>query len=218
MNGGQKIQPWHSSTRSMAGTSSIASKFPWAVVDTDAACALALEDLRRFQEIAFACEGFRSRTDALSVLCLLGLNMETDGDPYSCAAVAYVVDLHALGPATFSSGLGDLLSNPDVRKVTFDCRASSDAIYHQFHVLLGNVWDCQVMEQAVRLANGEPLPKRTGSKKKPVIPLLKDIATLAQLYIPRGVASIRIREPIHICFTFVVITIRRAMHYWSNAH
>jgi exonuclease 3'-5' domain-containing protein 1 len=59
-------------------------------------------------------------------------------------------DVLALGgAATFGTvelgtPLRALLESPDVIKVTFDCRADSDALFHQFQVRLTGVLDLQV--------------------------------------------------------------------------
>ena len=97
-----------------------------------------------------------------------------------------MIDVQALGgPAAFASGLGRLLESPDVRKITFDCRADSDALWHQFRVRLTNVLDVQVFEQAVRIANGEALPKRTSRYGRPFLPFVKGMAYMSEKYLPR---------------------------------
>ena len=157
--------------------------FDWYFVDTPASLNDALEDLSRFTEVAFDTGGVNlSRTGPLTVLTLLGIDAEEDDDDEACTAVAYVIDVLALGgQSAFDSGLGELLENCKVCKVMFDCRTDSDALFHQFNVHLNNVLDCQVFEQAARLADGDPLPKRTTGDRP--VPFLQGMAAAAHRYL-----------------------------------
>lgn len=99
-----------------------------------------------------------------------------------------MIDVQALGgrAAFCTTGLGELLASRDVLKITFDCRADSDALYHQFGVRLGAVLDLQVYEQAVRLTNGSSLPERTGVSRA-FLPFVKGMSHMAQKYLSYNV-------------------------------
>ena len=45
--------------------------------------------------------------------------------------------------------LKTILENPLIAKITFDCRADSDALYHQFQVKLEGCLDLQVFNQGI---------------------------------------------------------------------
>ena len=47
-------------------------------------------------------------------------------------------------------GIRELLEDPDFPKIFFDCRQDSDALFHQFGVLLRGVRDLQLMELLLR--------------------------------------------------------------------
>src|SRR4051812_1927671 len=92
----------------------------------------AVTELNRAQEIAFDTEGVHlSRTGSLTLASFLVL-----GRP----AVLYLIDVQVLGAQrVFSQQLPSLkavLENPNITKVTFDCRTDSDALFHQFGVSL----------------------------------------------------------------------------------
>ena len=118
--------------------------FTWVLVDTAEGLTAAVKDLSGYAEVAFDCEGVAlSRTGALTVATLLALD-PADGSTTSCAAAAYIIDVHTLGARVFAAAAGPLLSGSRVLKVTFDCRSDSDALQHQFGVSLGHVLDVQV--------------------------------------------------------------------------
>jgi hypothetical protein len=139
--------------------------------------------LGRFREIAFDSEGVKlGRSGPLTVACFLGIDCADTSDA-SCRTVAYVIDVQTVGSSAFIATFSDMLSNRDILKITFDCRADSDALFHQFGIKLTGVLDLQVYEQAVRLMNGAPLPSRSGS----YLPFVKGMAFTAKKYIAESV-------------------------------
>ena len=68
---------------------------------------------------------------------------------------AYVLDVLKLGQAVFSSGLGEILEDKSRKKLMFDCRQDSDALWHQFNVKLTGVLDLQLLEIIYRRENAK---------------------------------------------------------------
>jgi len=154
-------------------------------VDTVDGYHRAFTALSAFTTLALDSEGVDlGRTGALTVLSLLPL--DGDGDH-----PAFVFDVLVLGKALlFNSSipsLKHLIESPSILKVTFDCRGDSDALWHQYRVRLANVLDMQVMEQAVRLTQGEPLPARSGPVSRPFLPFVTGMAKAAKKYLPPSV-------------------------------
>lgn len=126
------------------------------------------KDLAAFDRVAFDAEGVDlSRTGALTVACFQGFD-SSDEEKFT---PIYVVDVQVLeGDTAFPKTsteltLRDVLEDPKITKVTFDCRADSDALFHQFQVKLTGTIDLQVFDQAVRIHKGAPPPARSGSWK-----------------------------------------------------
>ena len=122
---------------------------PRVLCDTHAKVANALAQLSCLNEITCDCEGVDlSRTGPVTLLQLSG----THPTPSGCLPQVFLFDVLALGPTIFdidpTEGNGHtlkgLLEHPSYLKITFDCRSDSDALYHQFGVVLRNVLDVQV--------------------------------------------------------------------------
>lgn len=116
----------------------------------------ALNDISHSHEIAFDAEGVRlSRSGPLTLASFLVLDATA---PVS----AYLIDVQEIGAervfSTTSPSLRAILEDPKIRKVTYDCRTDSDALFHQFGVRLTGVLELQVLDQAVRIQQGAPLP------------------------------------------------------------
>jgi len=62
----------------------------------------------------------------------------------------YIFDVLKLGQTVFSSGLGEILEDKSRKKLMFDCRQDSDALWHQFNVKLTGVLDLQLLEVIYR--------------------------------------------------------------------
>lgn len=125
-------------------------------VDTEEALVSAVEDLISYAEVAFDTEGDNlSREGPLTIATFRGLG--------KFDARTYVVDVMALGGGrVFSKTLPSfrsLLEDAAFTKVTFDCRTDSDALLHQFEVRLSGVLELQVLDQAIRIHNGEAPPE-----------------------------------------------------------
>ena len=65
----------------------------------------------------------------------------------------YIFDVLKLGQLVFTSGLGEILEDKSRKKLTFDCRQDSDALWHQFKVKLEGVLDLQLLEVIYRREN-----------------------------------------------------------------
>jgi len=113
--------------------------------------------ISKYSTIAFDTEGHDlSRIGALTVACFLGYDPnETPQDQ-----ISYVVDVQELGGKRAfehsheGKNLKSILESSTIRKLMFDVRADSDALYHQYGVRLRCVLDLQVYEQACKLQTG----------------------------------------------------------------
>ncbi|KAG6152621.1 hypothetical protein E4U37_003741 [Claviceps purpurea] len=74
-------------------------------------------------------------------------------------ATAYIVDVHKLGKSAFTTAnttgttLKAILESANIKKVIFDVRNDSDALFHHFQISLQGVQDLQLMELAARGKN-----------------------------------------------------------------
>lgn len=109
------------------------------LVDTRQAVASALLVLASAQTIAVDCEGID--LDRHGKLCLLALSPSVEK--------VYLFDVSVLGRDAFTSEAAGvtvkgLLESSAVRKLLYDVRADSDALYHQFGVRLAGILDLQI--------------------------------------------------------------------------
>jgi len=116
------------------------------VVDSMTEAKEIIKKLHTFDSVTLDCEGVDlGRTGQLTVLAI----STTEHN-----ALAFVFDILVLGREIFygmdqKETLKTLLENPLITKVTFDCRADSDALYHQFQVKLEGCLDLQVFHQGI---------------------------------------------------------------------
>lgn len=74
--------------------------------------------------------------------------------------VIYLFDVLTLGAPCFDEGLQDILESGDILKVFHDCRLASDALFHQYHIRLMNVFDTQVADAIIyKNERGGELPR-----------------------------------------------------------
>jgi hypothetical protein len=102
--------------------------------------------------IAFDTEGVNlSRRGRLTVVTLSHL---------AAGSTAYIFDILSIGRGMFlgDNNLKDLLESTVIRKISFDCRTDSDALYHQYHVRLANCYDLQVAQLGVKINNRSYMP------------------------------------------------------------
>ena len=87
-------------------------------------------------------------------MVLLQMFIDTDAGPHT-----YVIDICALGTAgtfhttgneNYNVTFKDLLEDPAVPKLFWDCRMDSEALYHQHGIALTSVLDLQLLEVAKR--------------------------------------------------------------------
>lgn len=123
---------------------------PRELVDTPEACAAAIAWLRLEPVVGVDAEGESLGRDGR--LCLLQLSAP-------CGRVA-LFDVLALGQPGVDALAAAVLSNPNVTKLLFDCRADADALWHQHRVALaGPVLDLQVLF-VLHAARTGPKPDR----------------------------------------------------------
>ncbi|XP_075568341.1 piRNA biogenesis protein EXD1 [Pelecanus crispus] len=73
----------------------------------------------------------------------------------------FLFDIFLLGPQAFKNGLQMVLEDKNILKVMHDCRWISDCFFHQYGVLLFNVFDTQVADALqFSMATGGFLPHR----------------------------------------------------------
>ncbi|XP_075610586.1 piRNA biogenesis protein EXD1 isoform X6 [Balearica regulorum gibbericeps] len=71
----------------------------------------------------------------------------------------FLFDIFLLGPQAFKNGLQMVLEDKNILKVMHDCRWMSDCLFHQYGVLLFNVFDTQVADALqFSMATGGFLP------------------------------------------------------------
>jgi hypothetical protein len=154
------------------------------LVDSADELNLVAKDLDSYDMVAFDAEGVDlGREGALTIATMQGFNKDVQNqDTHS---PIYVIDVHVLGGAVVFSkenevpSIRSVLEDPNITKVTFDCRADSDALFHQFGgVKLTGSIDLQVFDQAVRIHNGELPPKRNGSR----LPFVQNMERVARRY------------------------------------
>ena len=135
------------------------------LVDTVDVLKAAVEDLSSYNTIAFDAEGEDlGRTGPLTIASFGGIGV----DSTNSNSPIYIVDVKKLGgdtvfpkaSTTASSSLRSILEDPRVKIITFDCRGDSDALYHQFEVKLDGSWDLQVVDQAIRIHEGQRPPEK----------------------------------------------------------
>lgn len=150
---------------------------PTRFVDTKDGLAEVVAALARCDEVAFDSEGMQlGRCGPLTVATFSGI--DTDD--------IFVVDVQVLGGdqvfAEQTPSIRSILENPEVKKITFDCRNDSDALLHQFGVKLRGTVELQVLDQAVRIQNGEAPPQRNIYVVNGGVPYLKGMAEVAKRY------------------------------------
>lgn len=144
----------------------------------------AVEDVSCHRQVAFDAEGVDlGRDGPLTVASFSGLEDKT----------VYVIDVQTIGgDRVFSPDLPsfrELLENGDITKVVFDCRGDSDALFHQFGVKLAGVRDVQVLDQAVRIHQGEAPPQRCPYATKGGIPYLQSMKNVSERNLPSSSAE-----------------------------
>nr|XP_009931454.1 PREDICTED: exonuclease 3'-5' domain-containing protein 1 [Opisthocomus hoazin] len=73
----------------------------------------------------------------------------------------FLFDIFLLGPQAFKNGLQMVLEDKKILKVMHDCRWISDCLFHQYGVLLFNVFDTQVADALqFSMATGGFFPDR----------------------------------------------------------
>ncbi|CAE8631289.1 unnamed protein product [Polarella glacialis] len=81
------------------------------------------------------------------------------------AGEAYAIDLLQLGQRAFELGLGKLLESEQPVKVVHDFRQDADALWHQFGVSVGGLFDCQLCDIFLRRLQGHKTAYVQGSAK-----------------------------------------------------
>lgn len=110
-----------------------------------------IKKLHTFDYITFDCEGVNlGRTGELTVVSVSTIEKN---------AIAFIFDIFVLGRDIFygnqAETLKTLLEDPTITKISFDCRADSDALYHQFQVKLTGCLDLQIFHQGIQREENE---------------------------------------------------------------
>ena len=123
------------------------TNYDYRLVDSDTGLQDAISEIKqkiaeRIALLAVDCEGNSlSREGALTIITV------------ATEEKVYIFDVQKLGQATFSSELGEILEDESRKKLMFDCRQDSDALWHQFKVKLSGVLDLQLLEVIYRREN-----------------------------------------------------------------
>ena len=123
------------------------TNYDYRLVDSDTGLQDAISEIKqkiaeRIALLAVDCEGNSlSREGVLTIITV------------ATEEKVYIFDVQKLGQATFSSGLGEILEDESRKKLMFDCRQDSDALWHQFKVKLSGVLDLQLREVIYRREN-----------------------------------------------------------------
>ena len=123
------------------------TNYDYRLIDSDTGVQDAISEIKqkiaeRIALLAVDCEGNSlSREGALTIITV------------ATEEKVYIFDVQKLGQATFSSGLGEILEDESRKKLMFDCRQDSDALWHQFKVKLSGVLDLQLLEVIYRREN-----------------------------------------------------------------
>ena len=121
--------------------------YDYRLVDDEPGLQEAISELKlkmadRNTLLAVDCEGDSlSRKGALTIITV------------ATEEKVYIFDVMKLGQRVFSSGLGEILEDESRKKLMFDCRQDSDALWHQFKVKLSGVLDLQLLEVIYRREN-----------------------------------------------------------------
>jgi exonuclease 3'-5' domain-containing protein 1 len=132
---------------------------PTVILDTTAAIADLIDGLLQLirdpPSLFLDLEGVNlSREGSISILTLLV-------QPVNPQRRAYLIDIHTLGSAAFTTkgakglSLQNILESPTIPKVFFDVRNDSDALYAHYNIALQGVVDIQLMENASRTGSME---------------------------------------------------------------
>ena len=113
--------------------------YDYRLVDDEATLKETLSELKGKLErntiLAVDCEGVSlSRKGELTIITV------------ATEEKAYIFDVLKLGQAVFTGGLGEILEDKSRKKMMFDCRQDSDALWYQFNVKLTGVLDLQLLE------------------------------------------------------------------------
>ncbi|KAM6273492.1 LOW QUALITY PROTEIN: piRNA biogenesis protein EXD1 [Porphyrio hochstetteri] len=86
----------------------------------------------------------------------------------------FLFDIFLLGPQAFKNGLQMVLEDKKILKIMHDCRWISDCLFHQYSVLLCNVFDTQVADALqFSVATGGFLPHRVCTLQECLVQHLK---------------------------------------------
>jgi hypothetical protein len=153
---------------SIVGTEEEAGTLAFEVLDDLDQAILVIDALHGVKEVAFDAEGVDlSRSGPLTAVSLAAV---VPGSPVK----TFVLDILSIGPRVWQEPQGrnlkTLLESKTVRKLTYDCRGDSDALYHQFGVTLQNVLDMQVFRQGVlRYLRGDDYRHKDGYDRPPYL-------------------------------------------------
>jgi exonuclease 3'-5' domain-containing protein 1 len=148
----------------------------YTLVDSLSEVSGAVAELEKHDELALDAEGVDLSRDGPLTVLQIGAHGKK----------CFLFDVKKLGADLFEEGLGlkGLIESESVLKICYDCRADSDALYHQFGVSLNNVWDLQVWYQAYQREKGTYVRPR-----HPKVPYVRGMVYVGKQLLPREVAK-----------------------------
>ncbi|GFY68079.1 piRNA biogenesis protein EXD1 [Trichonephila inaurata madagascariensis] len=105
---------------------------------------LSVKHMKEQDSIGVSLEGPEiSRSGILTWLCV------------STSSCTFLFDILTLGEEAFRRGIKSVLEHSGIQKIFHDCRMASDCLYHQYGVLLDNVFDTQAADNLVMLQQND---------------------------------------------------------------
>jgi len=128
------------------------SPYGYILVDDTEKLAFVSSLLQNEKILAVDCEG--TNLSRHGKVCLLQIATESE---------TFLVDVLSLGQDTFKHGIDRILQDNRIVKVMHDCRADSDALFHQYSVKLANVYDLQTAHALHQKVSESWAPKNRAS-------------------------------------------------------
>ena len=120
----------------------------FTLVDTEEGLTEAIKELEGHTTLGLNCEGVS--LGRRGKICLVNI---------TTPQMTYLFDVTVLGSHVFGAGLKTILESNSITKIIHDARTDSDALYHQYRVVLTNTFDTQVADVMVRRNITKNMPK-----------------------------------------------------------
>jgi len=146
------IPPSNSTLQQYKNLVTEVSPYGYILVDSVEKLTFASSYLQNERVISVDCEG--TNLSRHGKVCLLQIATERE---------TFLFDVLSLGSTTFEHGIENILQDHKIMKVMHDCRADSDALFHQFSVRLANVYDLQTVHALHQKVSESWTPKNRAS-------------------------------------------------------